>query len=88
VPAIVETPITTLSGPWTLGFPTGPGAPAEMALPALTSWTDSTSTAVRYFSGTGTYRKTIDAPAAWFRGGGRLLLDLGAVGNVADVWIN
>ncbi|MES2021881.1 MAG: glycosyl hydrolase [Pseudomonadota bacterium] len=88
VPAIVETPITTLSGAWTLGFPTGSGAPAEMARPALTSWTDSTSAAVRYFSGTATYRKTIDAPAAWFRSGGRLLLDLGSVGNVADVWIN
>jgi len=43
---------------------------------------------VKYFSGTGTYTKTIQAPADWFKKGAQLWLDLGDVKNLAEVTVN
>jgi hypothetical protein len=43
---------------------------------------------VKYFSGTGTYTKAIQAPADWFKTGTKLWLDLGDVKNVAEVSVN
>ena len=43
---------------------------------------------MKYFSGTGTYTKTIDAPADWLKKGDTIWLDLGDVKNVAIVSIN
>jgi beta-galactosidase/beta-glucuronidase len=43
---------------------------------------------VKYFSGTGTYTKTLQVPSDWFTQGARLILDLGDVKNVADVTVN
>lgn len=85
-PAETLTPIRTIDGPWQLEFPGGSGAPSALTLPALASWTESKAAAVRYFSGTARYRKTLDIPA--IPKGGRLVLDLGAVANVARVTVN
>lgn len=41
-----------------------------------------------YFSGKGTYTKTLQAPADWFTHGARLWLDLGDVRNLAVVTVN
>jgi hypothetical protein len=43
---------------------------------------------VKYFSGTGTYTKTIQAPAEWFESGTKMGLDLGSVKNIAEVTVN
>jgi len=43
---------------------------------------------VKYFSGTGSYTKTVQAPREWFRSGARLWLDLGDVKNIAEVSVN
>jgi hypothetical protein len=43
---------------------------------------------VKYFSGIGTYAKTIEAPADWFKTGAKLWLDLGDVKNLAEVSVN
>ena len=43
---------------------------------------------MKYFSGTGTYTKTIQAPADWFQAGAKLWLDLGDVKNIAEVTVN
>ena len=43
---------------------------------------------MKYFSGTGTYTKTIQAPAGWFKSGAQLWLDLGDVKNLAEVSVN
>ncbi len=52
------------------------------------SWTDSSDDGVKYFSGTATYTKTVDAPASWFKSGARLWIDLGDVKNLAEVSVN
>ena len=43
---------------------------------------------MKYFSGTGTYTKTIQAPADWFKKGAQLWIDLGDVKNLAEVTVN
>ncbi len=43
---------------------------------------------VKYFSGTGNYTNTINAPADWFKEGTQLWIDLGSVKNLAEVIIN
>jgi hypothetical protein len=87
-PVAAEKKLTTLSGPWTLTFPPNWGALASVQMPKLTSWTDSSDAGVKYFSGTATYTKTVQAPAAWFRSGQSVWIDLGKVRDVAEVKIN
>ncbi|HKO18104.1 MAG TPA: glycosyl hydrolase [Acidobacteriaceae bacterium] len=83
-----ETKLTTLVGPWTLTFPSNFGAPASVQLGKLTSWTASTDPGVKYFSGTATYTRTLQVPAAWLHNGQRIWIDLGKVGDLAEVKVN
>ena len=70
------------------GFQPGRGAPASITLDKLISWTDSTDAGVKYFSGAGTYTKTIQASPDWFKKGAKLWIDLGDVKNLAEVTVN
>ena len=87
-PTPVSTVVATLHGPWTVNFLPDLGAPASITLPRLISWSDSTDTGVKYFSGSGTYTKTIQAPSSWFKKNSHLWIDLGSVKNLADVTVN
>ena len=87
-PAVTEKELATMVGPWELRFPENLGAPPSARMENLTSWTDNTDPGVKYFSGTATYTKTIQAPASWFRPGQHLYLDLGKVRDVAEVELN
>jgi len=88
LPPLVEHPLKTLEGPWTVSFQPGRGAPASRAFDTLTDWSDNEDPGVRYFSGTGTYTTTIEAPPDWFSSSGTLWIDLGDVKNLAEVTIN
>ncbi len=75
-----------LAGPWELSFPPNWGAPEKVTLEKLISWTEHPDKGVKYFSGTGTYRKIFDGqvPSA----NGRVYLDLGELKNLAEVKLN
>jgi hypothetical protein len=88
LPKQTETEVATVEGAWDVGFQPDRGAPAKITLDKLSSWSDSADEGVKYFSGTGTYTKTVQAPAAWFKTGARLWLDLGDVKNLAQVSVN
>ena len=88
LPHQVETPIYTLEGSWNVSFQAGRGAPEAITLNSLTSWSENSDERVKYFSGTGTYTKTIQAAADWFKTDTRLWLDLGDVKDVAQVAVN
>jgi hypothetical protein len=88
LPNRIETPIAALDGAWTVSFQPDRGAPDKVIFDKLTSWSDSTDPGVRYFSGTATYTRTLDAPAGWFEPGARLWLDLGDVKDLAEVVVN
>ena len=57
--------------------------PPKITLDRLSFLGENADTGVKYFSGTGTYTKTIQAPADWFKSGAQLWLDLGDVKNLA-----
>jgi hypothetical protein len=83
VPAPLE-----ISGAWDLSFPPNWGAPPQVTLPALMSWTDSADKGVKYFSGTATYTKEMEIPAKDLGAGHTVWLDLGRVKNLAEVSLN
>ena len=84
----VETKLAAVDGSWDVAFQPNRGAPAKVTMPALASWHEHADSGVKYFSGTGTYTKTIQAPADWFQAGATLWLDLGDVKNIAVVAVN
>jgi len=84
----IDTDLGSLEGPWQVSFQPNRGAPASITFERLSSWSESADAGVKYFSGTGTYSKTIQAPAGWFQGGAQLWLDLGNVKNIAEVAVN
>jgi hypothetical protein len=88
LPQPVSTVLTTLQGPWDVAFPPNWGAPPQIKLNKLTSWTTSSDAGVKYFSGTSTYLKEIEAPKEWFRSDSKLVLDLGDVKDIAEVLVN
>ncbi|WP_263354404.1 glycosyl hydrolase [Acidicapsa acidisoli] len=88
VPTPSETTLSTVEGSWSVAFQPDRGAPASITLDKLASWSDNSDAGVRYFSGVGTYTKNIDAPAAWFKKGAYLWIDLGDVKNLAEVSVN
>jgi hypothetical protein len=83
-----ETPVATLDDAWTVAFQPNRGAPASIKLDKLISWTDSSNEGVKYFSGTATYTRKINAREDWFKPRAHLWLDLGNVKEVAEVSIN
>jgi hypothetical protein len=88
LPKTTDSPVATVDGPWDLSFESNLGAPAKITLDKLASWGDNADDGVKYFSGKGTYTKTVEAPADWFQTGAKLSLDLGEVKNLAEVTIN
>ncbi len=83
-----EKQLTEIAGPWNVSFQEGRGAPAQITLESLIPWNESADPGVKYFSGIGTYTKTIQVPAEWFEEGAELWLDLGDVENLAEVAVN
>jgi hypothetical protein len=80
--------LTSLPGPWDISFPPGMGAPEKVQLNKLESLTLSSDEGVKYFSGTANYFNTFDASKKWFQPGSRFILDLGNVGDIAEVTLN
>jgi hypothetical protein len=81
----VEAQLAQVEGPWTVSFQQGRGARGSITLDKLISWTEDSHKGVKYFSGAGTYIKTVQVPANWFKTGTTLWLDLGDVRNLAVV---
>jgi hypothetical protein len=73
-----------LAGDWTLTFP----AKSPLNLKELISWTSLPDPEHKYFSGTASYAKTFAVPAGFVTRGQRLILNLGAVSEIAEVFIN
>lgn len=84
----VDRRLAVLTGPWAVTFPPHWGAPPSIQFASLTSWTSSTNPGVKYFSGTATYSKTVQAPTEWFRAGQHIWIDLGTVRDIAEVQVN
>lgn len=77
-----------LSHDWQLSFPSGWGAPAQVHLDHLISWSEHPESGVRYFSGTAVYSKTFVLPDGLKVADQHLILDLGKVAIMARVKLN
>jgi len=77
-----------ITGPWELSFPPKWGAPSQVTLPQLISWSESPEPGVKYFSGTATYAKTFLLTDDWTKPQQRVYLDLGKVRVMAQVELN
>jgi hypothetical protein len=88
LPQVTENLLVSVEGLWDLNFQQGRGAPFKITLDSLSAWNLNSHDGIKYFSGTGTYTKNIQAPESWFTSGTSLWLDLGDVKNLAEVIVN
>lgn len=88
IPEKVTRLITTLTGPWVVNFDTKFGGPEKVTFDKLTSWTDSPAEGIKYYSGTAVYHKTFDVTKAQLVQGEKILLNLGEVSDMAEVYLN
>jgi hypothetical protein len=86
VPAATWLQAGSIGRGWEMRFE-GLGAPAPVASAALGSLTASSDPLVKYFSGTTVYRNSFTLPGG-IKPGTPLKLDLGQVGDVAEVTVN
>jgi hypothetical protein len=77
-----------IAGPWELRFPPNAGAPQQVTLERLVSWSEHSDPGVKHFSGTATYSRTINVPRRMPGKSRRLYLDLGNVQVMAQVKLN
>jgi hypothetical protein len=86
IAALAWSSAAVLDRGWHLDFD-GLGAPAPIASAALGSLADSADPQLKYFSGTTVYRNTLSLPGT-LKPGMPMKLDLGKVGDVAEVFVN
>src|SRR5439155_19562620 len=76
------------AGPWEVRFAKGFGAPERTTCEKLIWWTDHADPKIRFFSGTASYTTSFELPPRAPGEAGRILLDLGRVGAMAQVVVN
>jgi len=87
IPAAGPVQTMQLSGNWSVAFEPGRGAPASIAMPALKPLNESNDAGIKYFSGVASYNVNFTPPKK-AKLGAPLWLDLGKVGDVAEVRVN
>jgi len=81
------TEVGTVDGPWDVRFQPGRGAPDSIRLDTLQSLAENAAPGVKYFSGEATYTTTFSL-ASGVSPGKPVFLDLGRVGDIAEVRVN
>ena len=76
------------AGSWKLTFPSPQGASTDATFDELNSWTESSDSVIKHFSGTATYLNHFDLPDSLVQPNVSLELDLGHVSVIAEVIVN
>jgi len=87
LPAMEEKQVCEITTPWTVMFDPAWGAPAKVTFDKLTSYTESDNPDIKYYSGTAIYSNKVTVSDNDLKQG-KLILDLGQVGCLAEVKIN
>ena len=74
----------SLQNNWQLNFDDGWDTPKSIDMSELISLTKHNNDAIKHYSGTTTYTKTFNLEAV----GSHVLIDLGTVSNIAELWCN
>lgn len=77
-----------VTGPWQITFRSTYDPPKSTTYVSLKSWTEDEDFDIKYFSGTGTYVKTLTVSKERLQSGQRLYLDLGDVRELCRVRLN
>ncbi|WP_198931765.1 glycosyl hydrolase [Labilibacter marinus] len=77
-----------LTGDWNVSFPAKEDESIDVIFSQLSSWSTSGNDAIRYFSGTATYKKQFELSSKFLKEDISLLLDLGSVKEIAEVFVN
>ncbi len=88
LPVVKEEELATVTGSWGINFQKNRGAPATTQVSGLGSWTDNAEAGIKFFSGTATYTKAIQAGAEWFKKENEIWINLGKVEHLAEVLVN
>lgn len=88
IPKAVERKLMQVNGPWTVYFQPERGALKQAIFETLIPWNEKPDKGIKYFSGTASYKKTIDITENWMADGEEVWIDLGAVQNLAEVKLN
>jgi hypothetical protein len=80
---VVEPVSFVVDGTWTVEFASQPAGPGSVVLESPVDWAQHPDPAVKYYSGTATYRKEVELPELLDTQ--RLYLDLGEVRDLAAV---
>ena len=83
-----EAQLALMEGPWKVSFQPGRGAPAQIEMDQLTSWSENIDPGVKYFSGTGSYIRALQVSDDWIAKNTQVWIDLGEVKNIAEVIVN
>jgi hypothetical protein len=86
IPAETKGQAEAIAGPWSVNFEAGRGAPATTSMGTLTPLNENPDPGIRYFSGIATYRSSFNLTE--LKPGQKLMLDLGRVGDIAEVRVN
>ena len=80
--------VVPVSGSWLVDLAPAVGAKKQIELPVLKSLSESDDAAVKYFSGTATYRTTVSVDGALLGAGRGIQLDLGEVRDLVTLTVN
>ncbi|MDR0393941.1 MAG: hypothetical protein LBH77_02160 [Tannerella sp.] len=86
-PVLGETS-SAVTGAWNVTFQPKLGKPFKRTLPSLTDWSRQKDEALKYFSGTAKYEKTIWVEAADLSADKQVRLDLGELHDIAELEVN
>jgi hypothetical protein len=84
---LVPVQVGQVTGPWQVTFQAARGAPQSAVFPGLAPLNENADAGIKYFSGAATYSSRFAAPKGW-KTGQPLWLDLGEVGELAEVTVN
>ena len=87
-PARQSVTLTTEFPAWEITFQPDRGAPDTAITTELKSWTNFDNEEIRYFSGTATYKNRFTLTKKQLLQQHRIILDLGDVKNLAEVFVN
>lgn len=79
--------VAEISPTWDVSLDEGRGEPRRFVMHSLSPLNESSEPGVRYFSGVARYKSQFDVDAAVADSAG-LSIDLGKVGDIAEVWVN
>lgn len=71
--------------PWMVEFE---GRSEAVRMTRLSSWTEHSDTAVKYYPGTARYHTTFNVPAGWRNRGLPERISLGSLWTIGEVWLN